>query len=186
MRSFALRTGREARKSIPSAYPGDLALLKVQGLPKGGFIPDLEGDVRDGSAFYAVGADLARQEVRVFDPGKLIARPAKGADLGRLHVRARMQPGVSGGALVNERGELVGIAVGGGDGRFEAMPLEAVRSLLAMSKDARSGRGDAPAGQGPVGLRGQDGRHQAACGEPIRPRRALESLRGGEEPRPVA
>ncbi len=131
--------GPRGAKVIPSAYPGDLALLEVQGLPKGGFIPNLEGDVRDGSAFYAVGADLARQEVRAFDPGKLIARPAKGADLGRLHVRARMQPGVSGGALVDERGELVGIAVGGGDGRFEAMPLEAVRALLAMRKDAKAG-----------------------------------------------
>ena len=79
--------------------------------------------------------------MRVFEPGGLIARPAEGADLGRLHVRSRMQPGVSGGALVDELGRLVGIAVGGGEGRFEAMPLEAVRSLLALRTDAASRRG---------------------------------------------
>ena len=126
---------RDARV-IPSAYIGDLALLEIQGLPENGFIPDLEGEVPDNGAFYFVGADIARQEVRVFDPGGLIASPAEDAELGRLHVLSRMQPGVSGGALVDERGELVGIAVGGGDGRFEAMPLEGVRALLALRTDA--------------------------------------------------
>ena len=128
--------GPRGARVIPSAYLGDLALLEVQGLPGDGFIPDLEGEVPDNGAFYAVGADIARKEVRVFDPGGLIARPAEGSALGRLHVRSRMQPGVSGGALVDQRGELVGIAVGGGDGRFEAMPLEGVRALLALRTDA--------------------------------------------------
>ena len=128
--------GPRGARVIPSAYLGDLALLEVQGLPGDGFIPDLEGEVPDDGAFYAVGIDIARKEVRVFDPGGLIARPAEGAALGRLHVRSRMQPGVSGGALVDQRGELVGIAVGGGDGRFEAMPLEGVRALLALRTDA--------------------------------------------------
>ena len=127
--------GPRGARVIPSAYLGDLALLEVQGLPGDGFIPDLEGEVPDDGAFYAVGIDIARKEVRVFDPGGLIARPAEGAALGRLHVRSRMQPGVSGGALVDQRGELVGIAVGGGDGRFEAMPLEGVRALLALRTD---------------------------------------------------
>ena len=129
--------GPRGARVIPSAYPGDLALLEVDGLPNG-FIPDLEGDVPGRGAFYAVGADIARKAVRVFAPGGLIARPAEGAELGRLHVGARMQPGVSGGALVDADGELVGIAVGGGDGRFEAMPLEGVRALLALRADARA------------------------------------------------
>ena len=127
--------GPRVARVVPSAYPGDLALLEVLGLPADGFVPDLEGEVRDDGAFYAVGVDIARKEVRVFDPGGLIARAAEGAELGRLHIRSHMQPGVSGGALVDERGALVGIAVGGGDGRFEAMPLEGVRALLALRAD---------------------------------------------------
>ena len=125
---------REARV-VPSAYAGDLVLLEVRGLPPDGFVPDLKGEVANDGEFYAVGVDIARREVRVFDPGGLIAEPAEGAALGRLHIRARMQPGVSGGALVHESGELAGIAVGGGDGRFEAMPMEAVRMLLALRAD---------------------------------------------------
>ena len=127
--------GPKDAKVVPSAYVGDLILLEVRGLPGNGFIPDLDGETTGGEKFYAVGADIARQEVRVFDPGGLIAKPDEDADLGRLHVRSRMQPGVSGGALVDERGELAGIAVGGGDGRFEAIPVASVRALLAMRSD---------------------------------------------------
>ncbi|MDE0056783.1 MAG: trypsin-like peptidase domain-containing protein [Defluviicoccus sp.] len=128
---------RQARV-VPSAYRGDLALLEVEGLPEGS-IPDLEGELSDG-AFYAIGADIARKQVRVFAPGGLIARPAEGAELGRLHVRARMQPGVSGGALVDRNGALVGIAVGGGEGRFEAIPLAGLRALLALRAHANAAR----------------------------------------------
>ena len=130
--------GPRKARVIPSAYRGDLALLELQGLPANGFLPNLETEVREDGVFYAIGADIARKAVRVFAPGGLIARPAEGAALGRLHVRARMQPGVSGGALVDELGQLVGIAVGGGEGRFEAMPLKAVRSLLALRTDRRA------------------------------------------------
>ena len=131
--------GPRNARVIPSAYSGDLALLEVRGLPEG-FIPELGGGLPGKGAFYAVGADTARKAVRVFPPGPLIARPAQGAKLGRLHIRSRMQPGVSGGALVDARGELVGIAVGGGEGRFEAIPLDGVRALLAMRGDASAAR----------------------------------------------
>ncbi len=128
---------RQARV-VPSAYPGDLVLLEVRGLPADGFVPGLKDEITGGGEFYAVGVDIARREVRVFDPGGLIAGPAKGAELGRLHTRSRMQPGVSGGALVHESGALTGIAVGGGDGRFEAMPTASVRMLLALRADPKA------------------------------------------------
>ena len=156
---------------VPSSWPGDLALLSVPGLPAGGFVPDIAADApanapADASdpPFYAVGADIAREKVRVFAPGGLIAGPAEGAALGRLHVRARMQPGVSGGALVDARGRLAGIAVGGGEGRFEAIPPAGLRALLA-------GRADA----GAAGVTRRLGRALADCAARIgafRPRAA--------------
>lgn len=124
---------------VPSSYLGDLVLLEVQGLPEDGYIPNLEDDPLPDTGYFAVGADLARQVVRVFDPGDLIAAPARDADLGRLHVTARMQPGVSGGALVRSDGELMGIAAGGGDGRFEAIPLTDIRALLSGRSDDAAG-----------------------------------------------
>lgn len=124
---------------VPSSYLGDLVLLDVQGLPEGGYIPDLADDTLPDTGYFVVGADLSRQEVRVFDPGDLIAAPAQDTDLGRLHVAAQMQPGVSGGALVLFDGELVGIATGGGDGRFEAIPLADIRALLDGRSDDAAG-----------------------------------------------
>ncbi|MEM9843756.1 MAG: trypsin-like peptidase domain-containing protein, partial [Pseudomonadota bacterium] len=127
--------GPRGARVIASAYAGDLALLQVPDLPDAGFIPDLVDTPLGAEGFYVVGADITREEMRVFDPGDLIARPAEGAELGRIHVTSRMQPGVSGGALVNAQGDLVGIAVGGGESRFEAIPLVDVRELLALTEE---------------------------------------------------
>ncbi|WP_417680082.1 trypsin-like peptidase domain-containing protein [Roseibium sp.] len=114
----------------PSAYRGDLALIEVEGLPEDGLVlnPDEDGDVN--AALYAVGADIGQRQIRVFQPGMLLLPPEPAADLGRLQVTSFMQPGVSGGALVDPNGRLAGIAAGGGEGRFEALPVRDVRDLL--------------------------------------------------------
>ncbi len=140
--------GPRGARVIASAYAGDLVLLEVPDLPEAGLIPELGADGIDAAgAFYVVGADITREEIRVFDPGDLIALPAPGAELGRLHVTARMQPGVSGGALVDAQGALVAIAVGGGEGRFEAIPLTQLRAVLAQR--------DAPEAEARTDLLGQ-------------------------------
>ncbi|MBO6894937.1 MAG: trypsin-like peptidase domain-containing protein [Roseibium sp.] len=119
----------------PSAYAGDLVLLEVEGLPEDGLVLELaDGPVASG-IYHTVGADIARREIRVFKPGELISGPAESAKLGRLHVTSQMQPGVSGGALVTEDGSLAAIAVGGGDGRFEAIPVSGVQRLLSLRED---------------------------------------------------
>lgn len=127
--------GPRGARVVPSAFTGDLVLLEVSGLPENGYVPDLEIKNGDPSVFYSIGADVDLQEVRVFDPGGLIARPAESSPLARLHVSARMQPGVSGGALVDETGDLHAIAVGGGEGRYEAIPVASVHTLLDLRSD---------------------------------------------------
>lgn len=130
--------GPRGGRVIASAYPGDLALIEVEGLPETGIEASLDGNGAQLDETYAIGADIARQEVRVFDPGGLIAFPAAGADLGRIHVTSYMQPGVSGGALVTKDGTLAGINVGGGDGRYEAIPAADVRAMLTLRDDPRA------------------------------------------------
>lgn len=122
--------GPRTAQVVPSAFRGDLALLQADELPADGLvlaIADREGD----GPFFAVGADIDRRQVRVFEPGDLLLPPDAAAPLGRLHVAARMQPGVSGGALVDAGGRLVAIAVGGGEDRFEALPAKQIRALLS-------------------------------------------------------
>lgn len=131
--------GPRKARVVATAYRGDLALLRVAGLPDAGLVldPNASGRQSAGSGpYFAVGADVARKEIRVFQPGKLINAPASGAALGRLHVTSRMQPGVSGGALVDRTGRLVAIAVGGGEGRNEALPVDQVEVLLRLRNAA--------------------------------------------------
>jgi len=130
--------GPRSARVVPSAFRGDLAILQADGLPTDGLVLTAADPQGDGP-FYAVGADIDRRQVRVFEPGGLLQPPAEGAPLGRLHVSAQMQPGVSGGALVDADGRLVAIAVGGGEGRFEALPASQVRSLLS-GRDAADAR----------------------------------------------
>jgi len=141
---------------IPSSYRGDLALIKVDGLPEDGAVLTPAKDIIGKGPFHAVGADVARRQVRVFAPGEVILPPATDADLGRLHITSQMQPGVSGGALVDSEGRLVGIAAGGGEGRFEALPTQDVLTLLA-------GRNTPEA----LALHGALGRALALCSEAI-------------------
>lgn len=128
--------GPRGGRVLASAYGGDLALLEVEGLPADGVALTVDDAGAEIGTVYAIGADVARQEIRVFDPGELLLPPAEGAAFGRLHVTARMQPGVSGGAVLGPDGALAGIAVGGGEGRYEAIPLKDVRQLLALRDDA--------------------------------------------------
>ncbi|MGI9521398.1 MAG: trypsin-like peptidase domain-containing protein [Hyphomicrobiaceae bacterium] len=125
--------GPQKARVEPSNYRGDLVVLEVDDLPTEGLIlvpPAHPPKLRQSEDYYVVGADIARKMVRVFEPGRLIAVPANNAVLGRIHVTAEMQPGVSGGALVNASGQLVGIAVGGGEGRNEAVPISHVAKVL--------------------------------------------------------
>ncbi|WP_289033381.1 trypsin-like peptidase domain-containing protein [uncultured Roseibium sp.] len=116
---------------IPSSYRGDLALIKVNGLPEDGAVLTPAKDIIGVGPLHAVGADISRRQVRVFTPGEIILPPATDTELGRLHITSRMQPGVSGGAVVDSEGRLVGIAAGGGEGRFEALPAQDVLTVLA-------------------------------------------------------
>jgi len=137
-------SGPKIATVVPSAYRGDLVLLQVDGLPERSTIPALDGSPaaspESSGTYYAIGADIARKQVRVFDPGELLSPPARDSVFGRLHVTAHMQPGVSGGGLVDAAGRLVGIAVGGGDGRFEAIPLGDVTKLLDLRGDPQADR----------------------------------------------
>ncbi len=130
--------GRRQAVVIPSTYRGDLALLKIDGLPQDGLVlrPTPWETTLSKGPYFVVGADVVTKHARVFEPGGLLRGPAKDAPLGRIHVAAQMQPGVSGGALVDEKGRLVGIAVGGGEGRNEALPVAGIAALLKGRKNA--------------------------------------------------
>lgn len=127
--------GERKARVLASDYEGDLALLQVDGLPDGWPVAALDEREPGAGPFFAVGADIARRRTRVFEPGERLRRPQLGDRQSRLHTAAVMRPGVSGGALVDAEGRLVGVAVGGGEGDYEALPIAAVKALLEGRED---------------------------------------------------
>lgn len=125
--------GRLVGAVVASAFAGDLVLVRVPGLEGG---PLARGEAGEG-LLYAIGADDASGRVRVYAPGHLLAAPAEGKPLARLHHTARSQPGNSGGALVDENGWLVAIVAAGGEGRNDAIPASRLADLEAASGPGR-------------------------------------------------
>ncbi len=123
-------------KVLPTAYTGDIILLTADGLPDGAALST--GNVVPSANVHTVGADISRRRIRAYKPGKVRFLPAAGKPLARLHHNAYTQQGNSGGALVNEHGELVGIVASGGEGRFEAVPASAIKLLLEERGKAES------------------------------------------------
>lgn len=118
-------------------------MLVAEGLPDG---PHLSpGSVQKGASVFTVGVDLSKRRIRAYAPGQVHLLPAKDKPLSRIHHSAYTQQGNSGGALVNEEGQLVGIVASGGEGRFEAVPATAIASLRAEA-NAEAVRKDAEIG----------------------------------------
>ncbi len=116
---------------VPSAYGGDLILVRAPGLA--GEALEIAPSVQD--PVYGIGVDAgpAGRPMRVFEPGETIAAPAAEAPLARWHHWAESQPGMSGGALVDADGRLIGVVTAGGEGRNNAIPVAAIRQLEAQS-----------------------------------------------------
>ncbi len=121
---------------VPTRYRGDLVLLKVENLPAGPILQTAEGP-NDG-ALFTIGADIGRGTVRVYAPGETIKSPAEGKPLARLHHSAYSQPGNSGGALIDRRGNLIAITAAGGEGRNDAIPAREIAVLRQESGPAFS------------------------------------------------
>ena len=115
--------------AVPTSYDGDLILIRAK-LPDGPVLKpagDMDGDL------YTIGFDLARKTVGVFNKGTVLLKPADGKPYARLHHTAQSQPGVSGGALVNAKGDFIAVAASGGEGRNEAVPASQIALLKSMS-----------------------------------------------------
>lgn len=126
-----LAGGRRAvAKVVPTVYPGDLILLKAAGLDRA---PPALADAAKEQDLYTIGADIGRDAVRVYRPGRAILLPPADKPLARIHHGAPSQPGNSGGALVDAQGRLVGIVASGGEGRNEAIPVRELARLKALS-----------------------------------------------------
>lgn len=126
--------GREARARVLASSPGDdLAIL---GIEMSGLAPmalNRADDLQVGDFVLTIGNPLDGQQATTFGIVSGLHRAGPGTDSSDLIATdALIAQGNSGGALLNLRGELVGInIIRLGSGFAFAVPVAAVRKLLA-------------------------------------------------------
>ena len=114
---------------VPTSYGGDLVLIRAK-LPAGQVLKP--GGVAEGD-LYTIGQEIGVRRIRVFPKGTVLLGADMSKPHARLHHTAYNQPGVSGGAVLNAKGEFVAIATSGGAGRFEAIPVARIDALQTLS-----------------------------------------------------
>lgn len=120
---------------VPTSFAGDLVLVEAL-LPEGPAMAlDDDGDT---GPWQTVAATPDFRRIRVYDQGRPLAFPVEDRPLSRIHHTAQSQYGASGGALVDQEGELVGIVTSGGEDRGEAIPVRAIADLRAQSGEAHA------------------------------------------------
>ena len=114
---------------LPHNFPADLALLslkkephKLNELPKSNKIV---GKIR------VIAYDQGRNANRIYNPGKVISfSDFNKYPQARIHTTAKSLPGNSGGSVVDENGELVGILASGDGNINEVIPVSLVNKII--------------------------------------------------------
>jgi len=122
---------------VPHDVPVDLATIRLDGstsAPTSIELPEMAQDAPQ--TVYVIGFDQGRNAPRVYAPSSFALHPAPGAaPQARIHTDARALPGNSGGAVVDERGRLVGI-LASGDGKIsEVIAASRIGDVVAASSE---------------------------------------------------
>ena len=124
----------EIKKAFPltHSFPADLAILTLNKQKK---IPTklLELNKINGM-IRVIGFDQGRKSNRIYDKGKVIAySDTNKYPQSRIHTDAKTLPGNSGGAVVDDIGNLVGILASGDGNINEIIPISLVNEVIKRS-----------------------------------------------------
>ncbi len=121
----------EIKKAFPLThnFPADLAILtlnKQKRIPtKLLKLNKIKGMIR------VIGFDQGRKSNRIYDKGKIIAySDINKYPQSRIHTDAKSLPGNSGGAVVDDNGNLVGILASGDGNINEIIPISLVNEVI--------------------------------------------------------
>ena len=114
---------------LPHNFPTDLALLslikepqKLKKLPKSN---NIKGKIR------VIAYDQGRNANRIYKPGKIISfSDFNRFPQARIHTNAKSLPGNSGGSVVDENGDLVGILASGDGNINEVIPVSLINKII--------------------------------------------------------
>ena len=121
----------EIKKAFPLAhnFPADLAILTLNKQKRNPTkllkLNKIKGMIR------VIGFDQGRKLNRIYDKGKIIAySDTNKFPQSRIHTDAKSLPGNSGGAVVDDTGNLVGILASGDGNINEIVPISLVNEVI--------------------------------------------------------
>ena len=114
---------------LPHNFPSDLALLSLrqepQKLIKLPVPKKIEGKIR------VIAFDQGRNANRIYNEGKIISfSDFSKFSQARIHTNAKSLPGNSGGAVVDENGQLIGILASGDGNINEVIPFLLINKVI--------------------------------------------------------
>ena len=121
----------EIKKAFPLThnFPADLAILTLNKQKRNPTkllkLNKIKGMIR------VIGFDQGRKSNRIYDKGKVIAySDTNKYPQSRIHTNAKSLPGNSGGAVVDDNGNLVGILASGDGNINEIIPISLVNEVI--------------------------------------------------------
>ena len=121
----------EIKKAFPLThnFPADLAILTLNKQKRNPTkllkLNKIKGMIR------VIGFDQGRKSNRIYDKGKIIAySDTNKYPQSRIHTDAKSLPGNSGGAVVDDNGNLVGILASGDGNINEIVPISLVNEVI--------------------------------------------------------
>ncbi len=112
--------------SIPNSHVADIVFLTTKeknSQIKINFTDSKPEKVR------MVAFDIGRNDIRIFPETNVISYPDNNNLQARIHSSAQNLPGTSGGALIDQNGNLIGVVASGGGEYNEAVPVNLLQDI---------------------------------------------------------
>ena len=117
-------------KVLQNNHPADLVILSVDNKNNYNQKISLYEVNRDYKGLRSIAFGIGRQTIRIFPQGSLISIPSNNYKQARIHSTIKNLPGISGGALINKKGQLVGILSSGSGNYNEAIPVDILNEVI--------------------------------------------------------
>ena len=118
-------------KVLQNDHPADLVILSINHENNQAIIP--YKITNDFNGLRSVAFGIGRQSIRIFPLGNLISLPSENYKQARIHSTIKNLPGISGGALINKKGQLVGILTSGSGNYNEAIPVNILNEVIELT-----------------------------------------------------
>ena len=117
-------------KVLQNNHPADLVILSVDNKNNHNQTINLYEVTKNYNGLRSIAFGIGRQTLRIFPQGNLISIPSSNYKQARIHSTIKNLPGISGGALINKKGKLVGILTSGSGNYNEAIPVDILNEVI--------------------------------------------------------